>query len=234
MMSSPAENQAARWRLDADAAGQFAALLERLERDPAAPTSVRSTAEATNVHLADSLVALDLSTVRSAKAVADIGSGAGFPGLPLAIALPGAAVALVESVGRKAAWLADVVSALDLTNATVVNARAEAWPAGRSHYDLVTARAVDALPVLVEYAAPLLCIGGTLVAWKGRRVADEERDGAAAADTLGMRPLEVRYVEPYAGSRERHLHVFEKVRETPAGYPRAPGRARKRPIVSAR
>lgn len=229
-----AEVQANAWSLGAGAAGRFSALLSRLERDPAAPTSVRSSPEAANVHLADSLAALDFRCVRSATSIADVGSGAGFPGLPLAIALPHADVVLVESAGRKAAWLLDLVAEVGVVNAGVINARAESWPDGIARHDLVTARAVDALPVLVEYAAPLLRLGGSLIAWKGRRRAEEERDGAAAADRLGMLLVEVRYVEPYAGSRDRHLHVYEKVRETPEGFPRAPGRARKRPIVAAR
>ncbi len=229
-----AEEQARAWSLGAGAGERFAALLARLERDPAAPTGVRSPADAASVHLADSLAALDLACVRSASSIADVGSGAGFPGLPLAVALPSAGVALLESVTRKAAWLMELVGEVGVLNAAVINARAEAWPDGIARHDLVTARAVDALPVLVEYAAPLLRLGGSLVAWKGRRAAVEERDGAAAADRLGMRLAEVRYVEPYAGSRDRHLHVYEKVGETPEGYPRAPGRARKRPIVAAR
>ena len=233
-MSRLAKEQAEAWGLGETAAARFSALLARLDRDPLAPTSVRSEAYAAKVHLADSLSALDLERVRSAASIADIGSGAGFPGLPLAIALPGALVALTESAGRKAAWLREVVAELGVTNAAVVNTRVEAWPDGISRHDLVTARAVDALPVLVEYAAPLLRVGGALVAWKGRRSVEEEGAGAAAADRLGMRPVEVRRVEPYAGSRDRHLHVYHKVAETPEGFPRAPGRARKRPIVPAR
>ena len=130
------------------------------------------------MHVADSLVALDLPAVRSARRVADLGSGGGFPGLALAIALPAAHVALVESVGRKCAFLATAVSELGLGNVEVVNARAEAWPEGIGAQDLVVARALAPLPVLLEYAAPLLEPGGVLVAWKGRREPAEEADGA--------------------------------------------------------
>ncbi len=233
-MSRLAEEQAEAWGLGLETGERFAALLGRLERDPLAPTSVRAPSEAARVHLADSLAALDLACVKSAKNVADVGAGAGFPGVPLAIALAGARVALVESGARKAAWLADLLAEVGVVNAAVANVRAEVWADGFARHDLVTARAVDVLPVLVEYAAPLLALGGSLVAWKGRRIAEEERNGAAAADRLGMRPVEVRHVEPYAGSRDRHLHVYEKVAETPEGFPRPPGRAHKRPIVAAR
>lgn len=229
-----AEEQATTWGLGAEAQARLSALLGRLHSDPNAPTSIRSLPEAANVHLADSLAALGLAPVRSAASIADVGAGAGFPGLPLAIALPSSPVALVESVGRKAAWLVDLIAEIGAPNASVVHARAEAWPDGLARHDLVTIRAVDALSVLIEYAAPLLRVGGSLVAWKGKRAAEEERDGAVAAGRLGMRLVEVRHVEPYAGSRDRHLHVYEKVDETPEGYPRAPGRARKRPIVADR
>ena len=84
------------------------------------------------------------------------------------------------------------------------------------------------LATLIEYAAPLLVTGGMLVAWKGRRDAGEEERAAAAAGTLGMTPSRVLPVQPFAGSRDRHLHVYEKLRSTPPGYPRRVGMARKR------
>ena len=99
-------------------------------------------------------------------------------------------------------------------------------PAGHS-----SARAVGPLAVLVEYAAPLLSDNGVLVAWKGRRDADEERAGDAAAAQLGLAALPVLAVEPYAGSRNRHLHVYRKVGPTPPGFPRRPGMAAKRPLA---
>ena len=180
--------------------------------------------------MADSLSGLELDTVRIAGQMADLGAGAGFPGLVLAAALPAAHVALVESVGRKCEWLRRAIETMGLPNADVVNARAEDWPAGRGANDLVTARALAPLNVLVEYAAPLLREGGALVAWKGRRDAAEEGDGAAAAAALGMELRDVRRVQPFAGARDRHLHLYLKVRPTPNGYPRRPGMARKRPL----
>ena len=87
--------------------------------------------------------------------------------------------------------------------------------------------------MLVEYAAPLLELGGALVAWKGRREPAEEADGAAAAGALGMSAPEAIAVEPFAGARDRHLYLSSKVRPTPARYPRRPGMARKRPIQAS-
>jgi 16S rRNA (guanine527-N7)-methyltransferase len=162
--------------------------------------------------------------------VADLGSGGGFPGLALAIALPSARVALVESVGRKCTFLAAAAGELGLANVEVVNARAEAWEAGLGAQDLVVARALAALAVLLEYAAPLLEPGGLLVAWKGRREPPEEADGAAAAAALGMSAPDAIAVDPYPGARDRHLYLSSKVSPTPSHYPRRPGIARKRPI----
>jgi 16S rRNA (guanine527-N7)-methyltransferase len=225
---------AARYGLPAGAVDQLAALLELVAAEPAAITTVRDPGEGVDAHVADSLVALDLSTVRRARSVADLGSGGGFPGLALAIALPAAHVALVESVGRKCAFLAGAASGLGLENVEVVNERAEAWPEGIGAHDLVVARALAPLPVLVEYAAPLLELGGALVAWKGRPESAEEADGAAAAEALGMNaPLAIA-VEPFAGARERHLYLTSKVSPTPGRYPRRPGMARKRPIQASR
>jgi 16S rRNA (guanine527-N7)-methyltransferase len=111
-----------------------------------------------------------------------------------------------------------------------VNARAESWAAGIGAHDLVTARALASLPVLCEYAAPLLAAGGHLVAWKGAVGEEEAADGAAAAEALGLAALEVRAVEPYAGARAHTLHVFRKDAPTPPRYPRRPGIATKRPL----
>jgi 16S rRNA (guanine527-N7)-methyltransferase len=148
----------------------------------------------------------------------------------LAIALPHAHVALVESVSRKCAFLRTAVDELGLSNVEVIEARAEAWPEGIGAHDLVTARALAALPVLVEYAAPLLEIGGRLVAWKGQPEPSEEADGTAAAEMLGMGAPEAVDVEPFAAALSRRLYVSSKVMSTPAGYPRRPGIARKRPL----
>jgi 16S rRNA (guanine527-N7)-methyltransferase len=119
---------------------------------------------------------------------------------------------------------------MGVENAEVVTARAEEWPDGIGRCDVVTARALAPLNVLVEYAAPLLRDGGVLVAWKGHRDDEEERDGHAAAALLGMAVEEVREVAPFAAAQARHLVVARKIAPTPAGYPRRPGMARKRPL----
>ncbi len=199
--------------------------------DPSAPTSVHARKKVRNVHIADSLVALEVDAVREAGRIVDLGSGAGPPGLVLAIARPEAEVVLVESVGKKCAWLERTVEELGVENVRVVCARAEELD--EAPFDVVTARALGALPVLCEYAAPLLREGGSLVAWKGAVEAQEEADGLHAAEVLGLELVEVRAVVPYKGSERRTLHVFRKISPTPPGYPRRPGMAAKRPLSAS-
>jgi 16S rRNA (guanine527-N7)-methyltransferase len=219
-----------RYALPDAAAGQLEALVDLVATDPAAPTTVTDRAAILRDHLADSLVALELAAVRAATAIADLGAGAGFPGLPLAIALPEARVRLVEGNGRKCAFMASAIEACGVGNAEPVHARAEAWPDGIGACDLVTARALAPLAVVAEYAAPLLAPEGTLVAWRGQRDPHDEAAGARAAAELGLEPREVVHVEPYPGALHRHLHLMVKMSPTPARFPRRPGMARKRPL----
>lgn len=217
---------------------RLAVWLELLAAERASLTSVREPADAWKVHVDDSLSGLDLVAVAlgAEAAIADVGSGAGFPGAPLAAALPDARVDLVESVARKCAFLRRAVATTGIPNLRVVCERAEAWgsrPApdgGREAYEVVTARAVGRLSTLAELAVPLLRPGGALVAWKGRRDPGEEAQLERAAARLAMRLEDVRWVGPYAGSRNRHLYLLRKTGPTPEGLPRRPGMAKKRPF----
>jgi 16S rRNA (guanine527-N7)-methyltransferase len=216
---------------------QVRLLLEALAAEPDPHTTVSEPQAALEVHVADSFSGLEVQELASARRIADIGAGAGFPGLVLAIALPRAQVDLVESAGRKTAVIDRLVQAAELPNARSITARVEDYarePAavggGREAYDAVTARAVGPLAVLVEYAAPLLRVDGVLVAWKGARDEAEEGTGAAAAEKVGMAVKEVVPVQPYPGSENRHLHVYRKIAPTPPKFPRRAGMARKRPL----
>ena len=220
--------------LDADSAQRLGALVELIATDPHAPTAVSAPERAVDVHIADSLSALALAEVRAARRIADIGSGAGLPGLVLAIALPEASVALVESNAGKCAFIERSRSRVAADNARVVCARAEAWPEGLGAHDLVTARAVGPLALLCEYAAPLLAPGGALVAWKGDVAAAELLAGERAAVEVGLAPHRVVRTAPYAGSATLRLVMYTKVAATPARFPRRPGVARKRPLGGAR
>ncbi len=214
------------------APGQLRAVLRVLATDDTAPSTVREPAQAVEVHVRDALDGLRIPEVRAATEVADLGAGAGFPGLVLAVALPEATVRLVESVGRKCAFLRRLVAEVGLENVEVVNARAEEWPEGIGRHDVVTARALAPLTVLAEYAAPLLQPEGSLVAWKGRVDAAEEADGRAGAAAVGLAAPRVVDVPPRPGADARSLWVLRKDAETPPRYPRRPGMARKRPITA--
>jgi 16S rRNA (guanine527-N7)-methyltransferase len=209
---------------------QLLAFHSLLVADPLAPTAIRDPLKAVDDHLADSLVGLEFAPIRAARKLADLGSGAGLPGLPIAIALPEARVALVESASRRSAFLERAVALSGATNADVVNARAETWPEGVATFDVVTARALAPLPVVVEYAAPLLVVGGVLVAWRGRRNPRDEEAAVTAAAQLGLEPLEIRHMQPFPGAEHRYLHLMSKVMHTPSGFPRRPGMALKRPL----
>ena len=212
---------AARYGVDPE---PLEALVAALDEEPDPPTTV---ADPVDEHLADSLSALAL--LGSPGRLADIGSGAGFPGLVLAAALPDSRVSLFESQRRHADVAERLRAAAGLRNATVVKERVESVSL-RATFDVVTARAVASLAVLVEYAAPLLVEGGLLVAWKGARDDAEERGGEEAGRVVGMSPARVERVEPFPGAHSRHLHLYAKIGPTPDRFPRRPGMARKRPL----
>jgi 16S rRNA (guanine527-N7)-methyltransferase len=205
-------------------------VLALLEVDDHAPTAIRDAERATRMHIADSLAALELEPIGAAERIADLGSGAGFPGIPLAIAVPTAEVSLVESQRRRCEFMERICSAAEVTNAHAIWSRAEDWREGMAANDVVVARALAAQPVVLEYAAPLLRLGGALVDWRGRRAPEEERVSERAAAMLGMRRTRVATVAAFEGASEHHLHVFLKVDETPARFPRRAGLARKRPL----
>lgn len=226
------EALAREYSLPATAADQIRRLLDGLVAEPDPHTTVSEPERALDVHVRDGLAALAVDAVRPARSLVDIGAGAGFPGLPLAIALPGAQVDLVESASRKCAVVARLAAAASIHNARPVHARVEDWARGQGSaaYDVATARAVAPLAVLAEYAAPMLAPGGVLVAWKGRPSDDEVRAGAQAAAELGLEPLPALPVTPFEAARNLHLYLYSKVRPTPIRFPRKAGIAAKRPL----
>jgi len=216
-----------------DPAGRAALekVLELLAIERASVSSVTTPGRAWKVHVADSLTGLEIPDLRDAPTIADIGSGAGFPGLVLAVALPEARVDLIESVGRKCEFIQRAIDEAGIANARVINLRSEELAEGdaRESYAAVTARAVGRLSTLAELASPLLVDDGILVAWKGKRDPDEEAQLANAAGELAMQPKQILHVGPYAGSEHRHLHLIRKSGSTPPKLPRRAGMAKKRP-----
>jgi 16S rRNA (guanine527-N7)-methyltransferase len=216
--------------LDAEDRERLQIVLELLAEERASVSSVVDE-RAWQVHIADSLTGLEVPELRVARRIADVGAGAGFPGLVLAVALPQAQVDLIESVGRKCEFISRAAEAAGIGNARVSNLRSEDLALGerREAYDAVTARAVGRLSTLAELASPLLKPSGVLVAWKGRRDAEEEEQLLNASEALAMEAEQILDVGNRAGSEHRHLHVIRKTGPTPANLPRRPGMAKKRP-----
>jgi 16S rRNA (guanine527-N7)-methyltransferase len=214
---------------EAELRARLQPVLDLLDTDPASLSSVRAR-NRWRVHVEDSLSGLHL--VGAPARLADVGAGAGFPGLVLAAALPATQVDLIESVGRKAAFIERAIAAAGLANARAIATRSEEWAAGEgaSAYGVVTARAVGRLSTLAELASPLLCEGGRLVAWKGRRDADEEAELERGGEALAMSLAEIHDAAEDAGFKHRHLHVVVKTGPTPTGLPRRAGIAKKRPF----
>ena len=183
-------------------------------------------------HVVDSLTAAGVLRERSVEGILDLGSGGGFPGLPLAAMLPLRRVGLVESTRKKARFLETAAAAMGVVpRVTVFAARAEELATDRSHreaWPAVTARALGSLADVVELAFPLLTTGGCLIAWKRGDVVAEIEVARRTVARLGRGRIEVRDVAA-AGLEGHRLIVITKLRRTPPGYPRAPGARRQHP-----
>lgn len=184
-------------------------------------------------HFLDSLSVAQATPFLDGLHLIDVGTGAGFPGLPLAIALPGIQVTLLESTGKKVQFLDHLIHTLDLPNAVTCNARAE--DAGqdsnhRARYDLAVARAVAHLPALLEYLLPLVKIGGHAIAMKGTTAHAEATDSHHALKTLGGALDCIETVTLPGVDDPHHLVIVRKSAPTPDQYPRRPGVPTRRPL----
>lgn len=165
--------------------------------------------------------------------VADLGTGAGFPGVPLRIAEPALRLTLIEANGRRCEFLRELLAALELPDVVVVQARAEEAgrdPALREQFDLVVARALAALPVLIEYALPLLRDGGLLASPKGSRAAEELDVSRAALTSLGGRSEPTLPLPLPHGAPPQSVVLVRRTGPLPDRYPRRPGIPEKRPL----
>lgn len=163
----------------------------------------------------------------------DIGTGAGFPGIPLKILMPGLRLTLVESIGKKADFCRHIVDTLQLENVEVITARAEEVGAQDTHremYDAATARAVAQLNILAEYLLPLVRVGGFAIAQKGNTAPAESQQANRAITILGgvIRPL-ILVMIPRV-EEARYLVVMKKIKPTPAAYPRRVGIPSRKPL----
>jgi 16S rRNA (guanine527-N7)-methyltransferase len=187
-------------------------------------------------HFLDSLSclkALPRSDLAAGAQVIDVGTGAGFPGLPLKIICPGMRLTLLEATSKKVTYLEHMVSVLELKGVEVIHGRAEELgrdPAHRERYDWALARAVAEMPALAEYLLPLVRVGGTVLAQKGEGAAAEVHGANVAIVTLGGRVRQLVPVELRGLAETRYLVVVDKVATTPDKYPRRPGMPYKRPL----
>jgi 16S rRNA (guanine527-N7)-methyltransferase len=185
-------------------------------------------------HFLDSLSCLlAIRNAERRQSLIDVGSGAGFPGLPLKIVYPSLRLTLLEATGKKTTFLHHIVDLLDLREVNIIHARAEQLghdPAHRERYDWAVARAVAAMPTLAEYLLPLCHLGGHCLAQKGEGAAAEVSTAEPAIRLLGGRLNRLTPVELPGLAETRHLVIIDKVARTPSKHPRRPGIPAKRPL----
>jgi 16S rRNA (guanine527-N7)-methyltransferase len=184
-------------------------------------------------HFLDSLSCLLVLQPASGLRIIDVGTGAGFPGIPIKIAYPEVHLTLLEATGKKVAFLEHLVSCLGLEGVTLVNARAEEVGQQEEHresYDWVLARAVAGMRVLAEYVLPLCRLGGHCLAQKGEDAPQEVTEAQETIGLLGGRVNQLTSVELPTVAETRYLVDIAKIAATPPTYPRRPGRPAKRPL----
>ena len=185
-------------------------------------------------HIIDSLMAYDAARFDGARTLIDVGTGAGLPGIPLAVYAPHLTVTLLDSLNKRVRFLTEVTAAMGLQNVRCIHARAEEAARTAEHraaYDIAVSRAVARLPVLLEYTLPFVRVGGTLLALKGRAYAAEQKEARRAAEVLGGGLITARPVRLPGLDDVRAMLTVTKKRQTPAAYPRGGGAPTRRPIV---
>ena len=197
-------------------------------------TAVTEEAEMIDKHYVDSLIALSVpGLIPRTGTLIDVGTGAGFPGLPLALACPELRVTLMDAQKKRLNFLQAVIDDLQVRNVTLVHARAEdgaQFPQHREKYDVAVARAVASLSVLSEYLLPFVRVGGKAVCWKGPALAEEMQQGKRAAHLLGGRVGEAIPAAIPGRDWQHMLLPVEKTAKTARQYPRKAGTPGKSPL----
>jgi len=196
-------------------------------------TAIQETEKIRTKHFLDSLTCLSVMRESSMERVIDIGTGAGFPGLPLKIVSPNMRLTMVESVGKKAGFCRHVSVVLGLQHVEVLQERAEVigqLSEHRQQYDWALARAVAVLPVLAEFLLPLARIGGSVIAMKGESALAESHSAERAINLLGGHLRKLIPVTLPGVADERYLVVIDKIAATPTVYPRRVGAPSKHPL----
>ena len=184
-------------------------------------------------HFLDSLSCLPVMREGTLNRVIDIGTGAGFPGIPLKIACPNIQLTLVESIGKKASFCQHMIERLELQDVVIVQERVETLGLQLNHrqqYDWAVARAVAVMPVLAEYLLPLLRVGGAMLAMKGESAPSESQTSERAIRILGGHLRRLVPVTLPGVAEERYLVIVDKIAATPEGYPRRVGVPAKKPL----
>ena len=194
-------------------------------------TAITEPTDVAQLHLLDCAAVLTLADLKE-KTVVDVGTGAGFPGMPLQILEPTAKLTLLDSLNKRIGFLQEVCDALDLTHTRCVHARAEEYARNhREQFDFATSRAVAALNILCELALPMVKVGGAFLAMKSVDSDEELRQAKSAIAQLGGN---VESVQDYTipGTQIRHrLITIRKVKPSPASFPRAFARIKKNPLI---
>ena len=196
-------------------------------------TNITDPAEFRIKHNADSLMCVDFPEFQSAKNIIDVGTGGGFPGIPLAVYAPDKHLTLLDSLNKRLRIIDELAGGLDITNITLVHGRAEDVARNREHrekYDLCVSRAVSNLATLSEYCLPFIKVGGYLLAYKGPGADQEVKDAEKALKTLGGSLVDIRETTMEEYGLDHRILVIEKVRNTPKAYPRKAGTPLKEPL----
>ena len=194
-------------------------------------TAITDPKEFLQKNILDSLAIVGEPVLEKAKKVLDLGTGGGYPGLPLAMHYPDKEFVLMDSVNKKLKVIDDISKKLNLKNVRTVHGRAEDLAKEkefRDSFDLVVSRAVAAMPTLVEYALPFVCKTGYFIAYKTEAAMDEIVQASPAISRLGGRLAKI---ENVSSDNSHLIVVVEKLVETPAVFPRKPGEAKRNPII---
>jgi 16S rRNA (guanine527-N7)-methyltransferase len=192
-------------------------------------TALKEDSDIIDKHFIDSLLIFRYETIIEGAKVADVGTGGGFPGIPIKIYRPDIRLSLIESIGKKVKFLNHIVDTLKLDNVEVMNERVEVIGHSKEHrekYDIVVARCVARLPILAEYCLPLVSVGGKFIAYKGQESEVEVEEAKNAIEKLGGRFIKIERDE--INPERRSLIFIEKVKNTPEQYPRQTGKIKRK------
>jgi 16S rRNA (guanine527-N7)-methyltransferase len=196
-------------------------------------TSIIDDVEIDQKHFLDSLSPITTGLFNGSKKVIDIGTGGGFPGVPLKIANPELDVLLLDSLNKRITFLNEVIKELELKNIEALHGRAEELsikPQFREQYDICVSRAVAQLNTLSEYCLPFVKVGGYFISMKGPDVEEELENSKKAIKLLGGKLIETKYIDIPKSDIRHSLIIIEKIENTPTKYPRGGGKPRKNPL----